>query len=289
MKIAELYKTKKTVISFEVFPPKKEDELLGMQDVLSELGTLAPDFISVTYSAGGSKGGRLTFDLAAWIRKHCKTQSLAHMTCINSTPEQVQENLKYAKTLGIENVLALRGDIPEDYTGTPIYQYAKELIRDIKNTHPELCVGAAAYPEGHFDCESVAKSVDYLKEKEDAGADFFVTQLFFDNRFFYEFYDQTIRAGIRVPISAGIMPILSKSQVQRMIFMCGASLPAQMIKLLGKYEHSPEDLRKAAIEYSAAQINDLMAHKVDGVHIYTMNRPEVARKNMEKMIYANRT
>ncbi|MBE7044971.1 MAG: methylenetetrahydrofolate reductase [NAD(P)H] [Ruminococcaceae bacterium] len=288
MKIAELYQRKKTVISFEIFPPKKEADLEGIDRILAELGELSPDFISVTYSAGGMNNSAATFDIASKIQNEHQILSLAHMTCINSTPEQVAGNLEKAKLLGIENIMALRGDIPADYTGTPHYLYAKDLIAKIKKEQPQICIGAAAYTEGHTDCESVELGVEHLKQKADAGADFFVTQLFFDNRFFYEFYDKTLAVGLDLPISAGIMPILSKSQIEKMIFMCGASLPARIVKMLGKYENSPEDLKKAAMEYSAEQINDLIAHKVDGVHIYTMNRPEIARGNLEKIRYGNR-
>ena len=283
MKIKDLYKTKKSVVSFEIFPPKKEPDISTVYDTVEKLCDLSPDFISVTYSAGGSANRELTLDIAHDVKSRYKTESLAHLTCINSDKSEVLKMLNRAKELGIENILALRGDIPEDFCGKGDFRFAKDLIMQIKRTHPEMCVGAAAYTEGHIECDTTDENIEYLKEKADAGAEFFITQLFFDNRFFYEFYDLTIKKGLKIPISAGIMPMLSKGQIERMIFMCGASLPAKIIRILRKYEHSPEDLQKAAIEYSSEQINDLIAHKVDGVHIYTMNRPEIARANLERM------
>lgn len=283
MKIKEIYKNKKTVISFEIFPPKKDPDISSIYGALSELSELSPDFISVTYSAGGNKNSGKTFEIASAIKHKYGIESVAHLTCINSRRSEISDILKKAEEAGIENILALRGDIPEDFSGEPELHYAKELIAEIKHNHPSLCVGATAYPEGHIDCETMEQNVRYLKEKADAGAEFFITQLFFDNRCFYEFYDKTLAYNLRIPISAGIMPIISKSQIEKMIFMCGASLPAAIIRILRKYEHNPEDLEKAAIEYSAAQINDLIAHKVDGVHLYTMNRPEIARKNLERI------
>lgn len=283
MKINELYKRKKTVISFEIFPPKKEPDISGIYTTLEKLGDLSPDFISVTYSAGGSANREMTLDIAAAIKNQYKVESVAHLTCISSDRAEVGRMLNKAEMLGIENILALRGDIPEGFSGEPAFHFAKELIYEIKNTHPSFCVGATAYPEGHIDCETMEKNVEYLKEKADAGAEFLITQLFFDNRCFYEFYDKTLSAGLRLPISAGVMPIISKSQIEKMIFMCGASLPAKLVRVLRKYEHNAEDLQKAAIEYSANQINDLIAHKVDGIHIYTMNRPEIARENLKRL------
>jgi len=283
MKKRNIYKSKKTVVSFEIFPPKNEPDLKGIYDTIAELGNLNPDFISVTYSAGGSSNKELTLDIASAIKNKYNVESVAHLTCINSKREEIKNTLEKAKSMGIENILALRGDIPEGFSGVPEFNFAKELISEIKTNHPSLCVGATAYPEGHINCDTMDMNVRFLKEKADAGAEFLITQLFFDNRCFYEFYDKALAMGVRLPVSAGIMPIRSKSHIERMIFMCGASLPARVIRMLRKYEHSPEDLEKAAIEYSAEQINDLINHKVDGVHIYTMNRPNVAREIVKRI------
>lgn len=283
MKIKEIYKAKKTVMSFEIFPPKKDSDISSIYNAINDLSELSPDFISVTYSAGGSKNSGKTFEIATEIKNKYNIESVAHLTCINSCRSEISDILQNAENSGIENILALRGDIPEGFDKKPEFRFAKELISVIKNNHPSFCVGATAYPEGHVDCETMEQNVSYLKEKADSGAEFFITQLFFDNRCFYEFYDKTLAKGLRIPISAGIMPILSKSHIEKMIFMCGASLPAAIVRILRKYEHSPEDLEKAAIDYSASQINDLIAHKVDGIHLYTMNRPSVARKNLERI------
>jgi len=283
MKISDIYDHKKPVISFEVFPPKKEADVQGIYDTLEQLGNLNPDFMSVTYSAGGSGGSEVTLDIASLIKEKYGTECLPHLTCINSTAGEVNKILRDIRTRGIENVMALRGDLLGDNTGAGNFKYAKELISKIRNDYPEICIGAAAYSEGHVDCENLDLSVEYLKQKVDAGANFLVTQLFFDNRFFYEFYEKAIKSGINVPISAGIMPILSKGQVQKMIFMCGVSLPAEIVKLLYKYENNIDDLKKAAMDYSSRQINDLISHGVDGVHIYTMNKPEIARENILRM------
>lgn len=283
MKISEIYSHKKPVISFEVFPPKKEADVQGIYDTLEQLGNLKPDFMSVTYSAGGSGGSEITLDIASLIKEKYGTECLPHLTCINSTADEVNKIVGDIKSRGIENVMALRGDIIGDSTGAGHFKFAKELISNIRNAYPEMCIGAAAYAEGHVECESLDLSVEYLKQKVDAGANFLVTQLFFDNRCFYEFYEKAKKAGINVPISAGIMPILSKGQIQKMIFMCGVSLPAEIIKILYKYENNIDDLKKAAMDYSANQINDLISHGVDGVHIYTMNRPEIARENLLRM------
>ena len=204
MKIKEIYKNKKTVISFEIFPPKKDPDISSIYGALSELSELSPDFISVTYSAGGSKNSGKTFEIASAIKHKYGIESVAHLTCINSRRCEISDILKKAEEAGIENILALRGDIPEDFSGEPELHYAKELIAEIKHNHPSLCVGATAYPEGHIDCETMEQTVRYLKEKADAGAEFFITQLFFDNRCFYEFYDKHLRTTCESPFPPGL-------------------------------------------------------------------------------------
>ena len=276
MKISDIYRRKKTVITCEVFPPKKGTEPDSLYSAIAQLKELNPDFISVTYSAGGSGGSDATIDIAANIKNRYGIEGLAHQICIDSSWDQIDSNIKRMRTLGLENIMSLRGDAVSGEEPAGEFRYASDMITKIKAEYPDMCIGAAAYPEGHFQSESLDKDIENLKIKVDAGADFLVTQLFFDNRFFYEFFDRLIAAGIKIPVSAGIMPILSKAQIQKMIFMCGASLPAQIIKMLGKYENDAAGLRAAAIEYSVNQINDLAAHKVDGIHIYTMNRPEIA-------------
>lgn len=264
-------------ISFEIFPPKGDLTLETAHEVAGQLVELVPDFISVTYSAGGSGNKRATADVAQMIQNDFDVATVAHLTCAEATEESLSRAIDDLKRRGIENVLALRGDAaPTDGSGP--FRFAHDLI--VRLAEEGFCVGAAAYPEGHIACDDARANIEHLKRKQDAGACFFVTQLFFDNEYFYRFWDAALNAGITVPIACGIMPFLGKSQVERMVFMCGASLPSPIIKLLSRYENAPDDLRRAGIEYANAQLVDLAAHGVDGLHIYTMNRPDIARANV---------
>lgn len=265
------------LISFEIFPPKGDLTLDVAQAVASQLADLAPDFISVTYSAGGSGNVRATTDVAAMIQNDLGIVTMAHLTCINATEGSLSAMIDELKRKDIQNVLALRGDLVPGCEPSE-FRYAEDLVARL--AEEGFCVGAAAYPEGHIACDDPKKNIDHLKGKQDAGASFFVTQLFFDNVYFYRFLEAARGAGITVPISCGIMPFLSKAQIQRMVFMCGASLPSPIIKLLAKYEDNPEDLRRAGIEYANTQLLDLSAQGVDGLHIYTMNQPDIARANV---------
>lgn len=279
MSVSEKYNNK-CPISFEIFPPKGELDPATIGNVLDGMSRLSPDFISVTYSAGGGGNSKKTIELAGAIQKDYYIESIAHMTCINSSRDEVDSVIDSIVGAGIKNVLALRGDIVEGKAPTD-FKYAKELIPLLKDRG--ICVGAACYPEGHVSCEDVDADVDFLKEKQDAGADFFLSQLFFDNSAFYRFMERAARHGITKPVSAGIMPILSKSQIMRMIFMCGASLPRDIILILNKYENDPESLRKAGIEYASKQIIDLIKNGAQGIHIYSMNRPENAAEILENI------
>ena len=279
MSVSEKYNNK-CPISFEIFPPKGELDPATIGNVLDGMSRLAPDFISVTYSAGGGGNSKKTIELAGTIQKDYYIESIAHMTCINSSRDEVDSVIDSIVGAGIKNVLALRGDIVEGKAPTD-FKYAKELIPLLKDRG--ICVGAACYPEGHVSCEDVDADVDFLKEKQDAGADFFLSQLFFDNSAFYRFMERAARHGITKPVSAGIMPILSKSQIMRMIFMCGASLPRDIILILNKYENDPESLRNAGIEYASKQIIDLIKNGAQGIHIYSMNRPENAAEILENI------
>ena len=271
-------------VSFEMFPPKGELTLERAHEVASKMTALKPDFISVTYSAGGSGNKGATAQIASMISREFNTPSVAHLTCISLTHAELAEKIAGFHAAGVENVLALRGDVPEGAPtgpGCSEFRYAKDLIPELVDAG--FCVGAAAYPEGHIECDDLARSVEHLKMKQDAGASFFVTQLFFDNEYFYRFREMAAAAGITVPITAGIMPFMSKQQISRMVFMCGASLPAPVIKLLARYEDDPDALRQAGIEYACRQLEDLDAHGVDGLHVYTMNRPSVARAAMSAL------
>ncbi len=280
MHIANLYKTKKTVVSLEVFPPRKDQDPEGVLNTIGQLEALRPDFISVTYSAGGSGGTEVTTDIAAVIESRYGIPALAHLTCAGASPEDIDRHLNKLRTAGVQNVMALRGDLPAGGTADGAFLYAKDLIAYIAEREADFCIGAAAYPEGHLTADSMEESLSHARQKVEAGASFLVTQLFFDNDIFRRFYEKARASDIDVPISAGIMPILGRSQIEKMIFMCGASLPAQIIRILTKYENDPEGLVQAGIEYSNRQIRGLMECGADGIHIYTMNRPRIARENI---------
>ncbi|ABR49503.1 Methylenetetrahydrofolate reductase (NAD(P)H) [Alkaliphilus metalliredigens QYMF] len=277
MKITKLFNDKRPVISFEIFPPKKELPISSIYGALDGLADLNPDFISVTYGAGGT-GSNKTIEIASIIKNKYEIEALAHLTCITSNKEVIQQNIKALQENNLENVLALRGDVPSDFIRREEnqYQYGVDLIKELKG-YGDFDIGAAVYPEGHIECDDVEKDLQYLKEKEAAGANFLVSQLFFDNEIFYGFLEKLKAYKIESKVLAGVMPILSKKQVEKMIFMCGASLPAKVIRLVSKYEHQPELLRQAGIEYAAEQVADLIANEVDGIHIYTMNQPDIAK------------
>lgn len=283
--ISTFYKNKKCVVSFEVFPPKREDDVSKVYSALDKLALLEPDFISVTYGAGGAGGKEHTVQISSDIQKQHSITSLAHLTCVNAGEKQISGVLNELEAKGVKNILALRGDLPEGvaHTSGDAYKFASELIKDIRREKPSFDIGAACYPEGHISCPSPEQDLDHMLAKQDAGADFFITQLFFDNDLFLRFRDRAAKKGIEKPVSAGIMPILSRKQVEKMIFTCGVSLPSAIIKLLHKYEASPEDTKKAGIEYAAEQARKLVQNGVSGVHIYTMNQPEIARICVERL------
>lgn len=272
-------------VSFEMFPPKGELTLERAREVASGFAPLAPDFISVTYSAGGSGNSAATAQIASMISSEFNISTVAHLTCISLTRETLAEKILEFMDAGIENVLALRGDLPagmsEAEAGDIAFPYAKDLVPALVDAG--FCVGGAAYPEGHLTCDDLPTSVKHLRQKQDAGASFLVTQLFFDNEYFYRFRELADAAGITIPITVGIMPFTSKQQVTRMVFTCAASLPAPVIKILARFEDDPESLRAAGIEYACRQLEDLAAHGVDGLHVYTMNRADVAAAAMSAL------
>ncbi len=282
MKISEAFTSGRFPISLEIFPPKGELGVETLCAVLGELRDLDPAFISVTCSAGGSgngSGGKTAL-LAELVQREYGVTSVAHLTCISAKRADIAQTAADLRSRGIENILALRGDrVPGAPDGD--FTHAAELIEALAGHG--FCIGAACYPEGHITCDSTAADLDHLYEKQEAGADFFTSQLFFDNSCFYRFLDAARARGIDRPILPGIMPILSKAQITRMIFLCGASLPAPIVRLLYRYEDSPEDLRRAGIEYAAEQMCDLRDHGVDGIHIYTMNHPDIARTCIEAL------
>jgi len=282
LKIPAMFAPNKTVFSFEVFPPKKTSPVETIYDTLDALHDLNPDFISVTYGAGGNAADTSTCDIASIIKQKYKIEPLAHLTCINSTKEDIDINLKRLQAGGIENILALRGDINPDLPPKNEFLHASELVSYIK-AHSTFSVSAACYPEGHQDSLSLVDDVLHLRKKVECGADHLVSQLFFDNSHFYAFLERARIAGITVPIEAGIMPVTSKKQIEKMVVLCGASLPPKFAKMMQKYEHHPDALRDAGIAYAIDQIVDLISHNVDGIHLYTMNNPYLARKISESV------
>ena len=261
-------------LSFEIFPPRGDLTEVEARRVAGELAELDPAFISVTYSAGGSGNSGATTKVASLIQNELGVPSVAHLTCQGLTRDMLEEKIAEMRAAGIKNVLALRGD-PRPDAPQGDFAYAADVIPVLREAG--FCVGAAAYPEGHVTCTSLEDDIAHLREKQDVGAQFLVTQLFFDNEDFFRFRDLAARAGITVPITCGIMPFMSKNQVSRMIFMCGASLPSPIIRLLNRYEGDDEALRRAGIEYAAAQLRGLRDAGADGLHVYTMNKPAVAR------------
>lgn len=285
MKIIDIFKSKNPVISFEIFPPKMDTPLETIYNKLEKFKKLNPKFISVTYGAGGSKKDR-TIEIASKIKKEYGIESMAHFTCVGHSKEEIDSLLDSMHDNSLENILALRGDPPADQPdfdfSKNVYCYASELIKHIRSKN-NFCIAAAAYVEGHADCKRLKEDLYYLKEKVDAGVDFLITQLFFDNRLFYDFLDKTAALGIKCPITPGIMPIFKADQIKRITYLCGASIPAKLVIMMDKYEDKPEDLKKAGIEYASKQIQDLIENGADGVHLLTMNRPESTRLIMENI------
>lgn len=282
MKLSSLYTGEKTVLSFEVFPPKKTSSVETVYNAIAEIQSLRPDYISVTYGAGGSSINNFTCDIASLIKNTYGIESMAHLTCVNSTKEDVDRILAQLKENNIENILALRGDKNPAFEPKTDFIYASELVTYIKE-HGDFDVSVAGYPETHFEAPSAAADIQNLKHKLDCGAQEVVTQLFFNNDHFYRFRDNCDIAGITAPISAGIMPVTNKNQIERMVTMCGASLPPKFVKMIQKYEDRPQALIDAGIAFAVDQIVDLIANGVDGIHIYTMNNPYVARKITESI------
>lgn len=280
MKICELFRDDHTVFSFEIFPPKKDGSIETVYKTLDELTDLKPDFISVTYGAGGSQPGCSTREIVSIIKEKYHTESIAHLTCVNSTKADIDRAIGEFKEHGIENVLALRGDINPDIEPKKEFLHASDLIEYMK-ARSDLSFSGACYPEGHTEAASLDEDIANLKRKVDAGASHLVSQLFFDNEHFYAFLEKARAAGIGVPIEAGIMPCVNAKQIQRMVTMCGASLPVKFTRLIARYGSNPEAMRDAGIAYAADQIIDLAANGVDGIHLYTMNNPYVARKISE--------
>ncbi|HZK19901.1 MAG TPA: methylenetetrahydrofolate reductase [NAD(P)H] [Treponemataceae bacterium] len=287
MKIAKMFE-KGTVYSFEVFPPKKTSPVDTILKTLNGLKDLNPDFISVTYGAGGSIANNETCRIADLIKNKYGIEAVAHLTCAELSKADVNIVLSDLEKIGIKNVLALRGDkIPEDKSqqsfvyASDLVSYIIEKTKNSPNGSFDIC--GACYPEVHFEAEDAVEDIHNLKKKVDAGASYLISQLFFDNSKYYDFIERARIGGINVPIAAGIMPVVKKSQIERIVSMCGASLPPKFVKTMQRFEDNPDALRDAGIAYAVDQIVDLVSNGVDGIHLYTMNNPYVARKITESV------
>lgn len=274
MKIIDILNAKRATLSFEVFPPKTSDKYETVRAAVDGIAALKPDFMSVTYGAGGG-----TSDYTVSIARHIKEQfgvtSLAHLSCISSNKTDVKSKLKELKSLGIENILALRGDLPKDFAGNLDYSYASELVAEIRE-EGGFCVGGACYPEGHPESPTLFSDIENLKRKVDAGCDFLTTQMFFDNDVFYNFLSKVREAGIYVPIIAGIMPVTNAKSIKCIVGLSGGSLPTRFRRIVERFGDDDRAMTQAGIVYASEQIIDLYANGVRGVHVYSMNKPEVA-------------
>ena len=285
MKLIELLSSDKPTLSCELFPPKPGAALLDAPALVRRIAALHPAYISVTCSAGGSgNGGVTTADMANEVQNINGITALAHLTCVAATRDEVRASLEDLKKLGIENILALRGDIPEG-GAFPLpggYRHASELMADIRD-FGGFCVGGTCYPEGHPESESLYQDIDNLKYKIDAGCAFLTTQMFFDNNVLYRFLYKLRRAGIGVPVVAGIMPVTNAKQIQRIVALSGSKLPARFRAIIDRFSGSSAAMTQAGVAYATEQIIDLFANGVDHVHIYTMNKPEIAGRIMANL------
>ena len=275
MKIDQLFLQKKPVVSFEVFPPKPDSPFETVLEAVEALHVLKPDFISVTYGAGGSTHSK-TLELAQHIKNELCTEALAHLTCISNSDEEIEKILDEIADRNLENILALRGDPPKDCEKQVNKIHACNLIERIAS-RKKFFIAAAAYPEGHPESASQEEDLLHLKGKVEAGAGLLITQIAFDNDYLKRFHEKALRIGIDVPITAGIMPVFSASQIKHISGLCGATLPPALQNMMEKYSHSQDALQSAGIEYACRQIDDLINYGFAGVHIYTMNRPLLAR------------
>jgi methylenetetrahydrofolate reductase (NADPH) len=281
MKLSEIFKKDSLSLSFEVFPPKTDSLFDSVKHATEEIATLRPSFMSVTYGAGGGTS-KYTLDIAKNIKEHYNVPTLAHLTCVSSTKETVRERICDIREAGIENIMALRGDLTPELENSDrskwAYRHAVDLIRDIKEIDDGFCIGGACYPEIHPESTDQKQDIFYLKEKVDAGCDFLTTQMFFDNNLLYNFLYKIREAGITVPVIPGIMPITRANQVERAIKLSGSFMPQRFKSLVDKFGSSPDAMKQAGIAYATDQIIDLFANGIKNVHVYSMNNPDVAEK-----------
>ena len=280
MKISDIHKQKKNVLSFEIFPPKKDEELKSIDATLEILCDLNPDFISVTFGAGGSSNNNKTIAIAKKIKEVYQVEPVVHLTCLCYDKTEIDEFSKVLKAEGIENILALRGDRNPNISEKHDFAHASDLITYLKQEH-DFCIAGACYPECHPESANRVEEMRHLKTKVDAGAEVLLSQLFFDNNYFYRFVEDCRIAGIDVPVTPGIMPVINAAQIKRMVTLCGASLPERFEKIIRRYGEDKTALFDAGMAYALSQIIDLLANDVDGLHLYTMNNPVVARRICE--------
>lgn len=278
MKLTQLFKEKETTLSFEVFPPKVTSNYESVKFATEHIAQLKPDYMSVTYGAGGGTSN-FTVDIAANIQKTYDVTTIAHLTCLSSTKAKINEQLDKLKANKIENILALRGDIPKNFPKDfkREYDYASQLISDIKK-NGDFCIGGACYPECHPESASISEDIKYLKEKTDMGCDFLTTQMFFDNNIMYSYLYKIRDAGITVPVIAGIMPVTNGNQIERICKLSGTYLPRKFVNIVDKFGDNPLAMKQAGVAYTTEQIIDLIANGVTHIHIYSMNKPEVAEE-----------
>ena len=280
MKISDIYNNKKRTLSFEIFPPKKDSGLDNIDETLSVLAELNPDYISVTFGAGGGTGSQRTLKLAKKIKEEYKIEPVVHLTCLTYGKKEIDELAKQLQAEGIENVLALRGDLTPELTPAGDFAHASDLISYLKNTY-DFCFLGACYPETHAESADMVEEMKHLRTKVDAGAEVLLSQMFFDNELFYNFSEKCKIAGIDVPVVPGIMPVINASQIKRMVSMCNASFPDRFKRIIDRYEDNKEALFDAGLSYALTQIIDLLVSDVCGIHLYTMNNPGVARRICE--------
>ena len=283
MKIIDRLREDGIHISFEIFPPKTDGGYDKVIRAAEEMAGLKPEFISVTYGAGGGTS-KNTAKIASYIKHDLHVESLAHLTCASSTKDEVRSVIARLKEQGIENILALRGDISEDlvFPSEDRFHYAYQLVEEIRR-HGDFCIGAACYPEGHVENEHKEDDIKYLKQKVDSGVDFLTTQMFFDNNILYNFMYKALKKGIDVPIVAGIMPVTNASQIKRITSLSGNMVPPRFLAIVDRFGDNPAAMRQAGIAYATEQIIDLIANGVNHVHIYTMNKPDVAGEILENL------
>ncbi len=286
MKLTELFKQNRLSLSFEVFPPKTDTAFESVKHATEEIAKLHPSFMSVTYGAGGGTS-RYTLEIAKNIKEHYAVPTLAHLTCVSSTKDTVKAKIAEMKAAGIENVMALRGDLTPEMMNSDRdswhYRHAIDLIHDIRESGADFCIGGACYPEIHPESTNQAEDIRYLKEKVDAGCSFLTTQMFFENHLLYNFLYKIREAGITVPIIPGVMPITNANQVERAIKLSGSFMPQRFKSLVDKFGHSPLAMKQAGIAYATDQIIDLFANGIQNVHVYSMNKPDVAEKILDNL------